>query len=53
MVNYGIRTPSSSGISIALCGSMIAFPTGVAVLVCLFPQAAGQEGGKYQIAGTE
>jgi hypothetical protein len=52
MINYGLLTPSSNGDSIAICGSMLAFSSGLAVFICLIPQAAGQEGGKNVLAGS-
>jgi hypothetical protein len=52
MINYGLLTPSSDRVSIAICGSMLAFTSGFAVFIGLIPQAAGQGGEKDVLAGS-
>ena len=44
MINYGLQTPSSEGVSIAVFGCMIGFPATVAVFLCSLPEVEQKEG---------
>lgn len=44
MINYGLQTPSFEGPSIAIAGSMIAFPATMAVYLCSLPEVERGEG---------
>lgn len=52
MINYGLLTPSSNGDAIAIAGSMVSLPAGVATLICQLIQAAEQKEGKHAPVGN-